>query len=239
MNQLTRGQLVLYAAVGIAVLLVGARWMSAGSGSSAQAQGVRFSSSSGGSSSTGVSVAGAAGEDVVVDVTGAVRDAGVYRLPAGSRVDDAVKRAGGATAAADVEHINLAAKLTDGQQVAVPEQAAAAPDPGTRAPVAPIRRAQPMLRSACPRQPSKSSTPSTASGRSRHRTSSTSATSTVASARSTTWTRSRASGRPPWRLSAHDCSLEAGPPNGRPGGGRGGVGGRSLLAPRAFSRPWP
>ena len=71
----------------------------------------------------------------MVDVTGAVRDVGVYRLPAGSRVDDAVKRAGGATPGADVEHINLAAKLTDGQQVAVPTRVSAsatadAADPG-------------------------------------------------------------------------------------------------------------
>ena len=45
---------------------------------------------------------------------------GVYRLPAGSRVNDAVQRAGGATAAGDVEQINLAARLADGQQVVVP-----------------------------------------------------------------------------------------------------------------------
>ena len=41
------------------------------------------------------------GEDVVVDVTGRGADAGVYRLPAGSRVNDAVQRAGGATARAE------------------------------------------------------------------------------------------------------------------------------------------
>jgi competence protein ComEA len=61
---------------------------------------------------------------VVVDVAGAVGRPGVYRLPAGSRVNDALQRAGGATAKAEVESINLAARLTDGQQVVVPEKAA-------------------------------------------------------------------------------------------------------------------
>jgi len=135
-DRLTRSQIVLYAAAGIALLLVGARWMSAPADGSAQAQGVQFSSPAASSGSQGgVSSGAIGGEDVVVDVTGAVSDAGVYRLPAGSRVDDALKRAGGATAGADVEHINLAARLTDGQQVAVPKRvsvpAAAAPSPGS------------------------------------------------------------------------------------------------------------
>jgi competence protein ComEA len=63
------------------------------------------------------------GEDVVVDVTGAVSKPGVYRLPGGSRVTDAVQRAGGATAAGDVEQINLAARLADGQQIVIPARA--------------------------------------------------------------------------------------------------------------------
>jgi competence protein ComEA len=61
------------------------------------------------------------GGDVVVDVTGAVRKPGVYRLPGGSRVNDAVKRAGGATGQAELDSLNLAARLADGQQVVVPE----------------------------------------------------------------------------------------------------------------------
>jgi competence protein ComEA len=63
------------------------------------------------------------GEDVVIDVTGAVAQPGVYRLPAGSRVNDAVQRAGGATGTGDVEQINLAARLADGQQVVIPARA--------------------------------------------------------------------------------------------------------------------
>ncbi len=84
-----------------------------------------FSSSSDSSGSAGASfgVDPQGGEDVVVDVTGAVGRPGVYRLPAGSRVNDAVQRAGGATARAEVEGINLAARLGDGQQVVVPAKA--------------------------------------------------------------------------------------------------------------------
>jgi competence protein ComEA len=63
----------------------------------------------------------------VVDVAGAVNDPGVYRLPAGSRVNDAVQRAGGATVRAEVDSINLAARLTDGQQVVVPEKVKGSP----------------------------------------------------------------------------------------------------------------
>jgi competence protein ComEA len=63
---------------------------------------------------------------VVVDVAGAVRRPGVYRLPARSRVVDAVHRAGGARRGADLSALNLAAKLEDGRQVVVPQR----PPPG-------------------------------------------------------------------------------------------------------------
>jgi len=56
---------------------------------------------------------------VVVDVVGAVRRPGVYRLPSGSRVETAVARAGGLTAHADLAAVNLAAPLADGEQVVV------------------------------------------------------------------------------------------------------------------------
>ena len=61
---------------------------------------------------------------VIVDVTGAVRRPGLYRLPDGSRVADALERAGGATRKAFLEAVNLAAPLADGQQVLVPRKAA-------------------------------------------------------------------------------------------------------------------
>lgn len=59
-------------------------------------------------------------QEVVVDVTGAVVAPTVARLPAGSRVDDAVLAAGGYAEDADLSAINRAALLVDGQKVHVP-----------------------------------------------------------------------------------------------------------------------
>jgi competence protein ComEA len=63
---------------------------------------------------------------VVVDVVGAVRRPGLYRLEQGSRIADAVARAGGATGKADLAQVNLAAPLADGEQVVVPKRGGAA-----------------------------------------------------------------------------------------------------------------
>jgi competence protein ComEA len=70
-----------------------------------------------------------AAPDVVVDVAGKVHHPGVYRLPVGSRVDDAVRAAGGALPGVGVNGLNLAARVVDGQQIPV-GIAAAAPLPG-------------------------------------------------------------------------------------------------------------
>lgn len=56
---------------------------------------------------------------IVVHVAGAVRKPGVFELPLGSRVADALARAGGALGRADLDGLNLAALLVDGQQVLV------------------------------------------------------------------------------------------------------------------------
>jgi competence protein ComEA len=63
---------------------------------------------------------------LVVDVDGEVRRPGLLRVPAGSRAGDAVRRAGGMTSGADAAAVNLAAPLSDGQQVVVPRRGAAA-----------------------------------------------------------------------------------------------------------------
>ncbi len=57
---------------------------------------------------------------VVVHVVGAVRQPGLYRLEDGSRVDDAIRRAGGPRPKAALELVNLASPVADGQQVVVP-----------------------------------------------------------------------------------------------------------------------
>lgn len=56
---------------------------------------------------------------VVVHVAGAVRSPGVYALPVGSRVTDAIGAAGGALRRADLDALNLAAPLSDGQKIEV------------------------------------------------------------------------------------------------------------------------
>jgi len=63
---------------------------------------------------------GATAVALVVHAAGAVSQPGVHRLPAGSRVADLLAVAGGPTAEADVDRLNLAAPLTDGERVYVP-----------------------------------------------------------------------------------------------------------------------
>ena len=133
MPELSRSQLVVYAAVAIALLLVGARAIRADGGSGAAEAGV--AAASGGGHDFSVE---SGGGDIVVDVAGAVSRPGVYRMPAGARVVDAVNRAGGAASGAVLEAINRAARLSDGQQVVVPSAEAAAATGGEVAASGPI-----------------------------------------------------------------------------------------------------
>lgn len=59
---------------------------------------------------------------VTVHAAGAVAQPGVYRLPPGARVADLIQAAGGATADAEVDALNLAALLDDGRRVYVPHR---------------------------------------------------------------------------------------------------------------------
>ena len=127
--ELSRTQMVVYGAIAVALLLVGAQAIRGEDGGSSSGEGTTWSeygsggedTGSGGEGSGEFELSGQAG-DVVVDVTGAVERQGVYRLPAGSRVNDAIQRAGGAAPKAELEAVNLAARLADGQQVVVPER---------------------------------------------------------------------------------------------------------------------
>ena len=122
MSGLSRSQLVVYAAIAVAVLLVGVRWVRAGGPQAAAADGAGADASARAAAAAFTLERG--GDDgLVVHVAGAVRRPDVYRFPAGSRVTDAIDRAGGPGAGAALDAINLAAPLADGQQVVVPSSA--------------------------------------------------------------------------------------------------------------------
>ena len=61
-------------------------------------------------------------QTVTVHVAGQVANPGVYAVPAGGRVADAVVAAGGTSPEADVEQLNLAARVADGERVFVPKE---------------------------------------------------------------------------------------------------------------------
>jgi competence protein ComEA len=144
MPELSRSQILVYGAVAVALLLVGARAIRAEGGESAPP-----AAAAAGPVADEFSLKAGGGPDVVVDVAGAVRRPGVYRLPAGARVVDAIDRAGGPAGDALLAGINRAARLADGQQVMVPERGpgGAAVAPGLTAEDGPI-----SLGSASPEQ---------------------------------------------------------------------------------------
>jgi competence protein ComEA len=129
--QLSRRQIIAYVAVAAVVAAIGVRYLvlpkSAGptaAGAVVLAPVASPSPPSAGAASSGA--AASAAPDVVVYVCGAVRSPGVVRLRAGSRVTDALEVAGGPTAKAELAAVNLAAPVTDGEQIVVPERGAAA-----------------------------------------------------------------------------------------------------------------
>ncbi len=126
MSEIDRPRVALYVVLAVAVCLLGARYLLAQASPPAPAGGAGAAVGERASDRDGaVRVRRAGGGRVTVHVAGAVRRPGVYRLPAGARVDAALRRAGGARGGADLAALNLAAKLEDGRQVLVPERAAA------------------------------------------------------------------------------------------------------------------
>src|SRR3954468_9973930 len=115
MPDLRRSNALLYVLAGVLVVVAGGRWVRAADTSSARADRPPAARPD-----AGVRVESAGGGEAVVHVAGEVRSPGVYRLGAGTRVQEAVRRAGGPTRHADLDAINLAAKVEDGRQVIVP-----------------------------------------------------------------------------------------------------------------------
>jgi competence protein ComEA len=135
MPVLSPRQIALYLAAAAIVLLVGWKYQ-AGSGSSSSYYSASMPAGS------PMPAADPGPTVLVVDVSGAVRHPGVYRLAAGARVLDAVRRAG-PRRRADLAAVNLAARLTDGEQVSIPVRgahpAAGPSDPAAAAtPAAPV-----------------------------------------------------------------------------------------------------
>jgi competence protein ComEA len=110
MPALTRPQLAAYAVAAVVVVVLGMRFMQgqARGGSGAAAGGAQVARAP-----ASVKIERPASTAALVHVAGAVRHPGVYRLHDGDRVKDAVERAGGARTGADVNAINLAAKVAD------------------------------------------------------------------------------------------------------------------------------
>jgi competence protein ComEA len=120
--QITRSRALLGAGLLIAALFVGGRFF-VGSGTAT----VERSPPAAGE------IEAAPPARLVVHVVGAVRRPGLYRLDHGSRIADAVRRAGGATRRADLSLVNLAAQVSDGTQVVVPARVAVKDGPAGEA----------------------------------------------------------------------------------------------------------
>ena len=148
-GQLTRQRALIGAGVLLAALAAGGKLL-LGSGAASppvRVAGPQAGVAAGGAAAAGGAVSAAAGlaaaaagpapaaaptgPGLVIHVVGAVRRPGLYRLAEGARAADAVSRAGGPTTNANLEAIDLAAPIADGQQVAVPrrDDAGASPAP--------------------------------------------------------------------------------------------------------------
>src|SRR5437764_7328786 len=124
LEDIDKGKLVTYAAVGLLVLAIALRLHAHGGGGGAPPATVSLAPTGG--TRVAASSPVATGRELWVDVAGAVRRPGLYKVPAGSRLAAAVERAGGVSRRGDEAGVNLAAPLHDGEQVIVPARGAAA-----------------------------------------------------------------------------------------------------------------
>ena len=117
MPTIPRGRALAYLALVAGLLALGGRLFLGGGNAALEAAPVATRAGAAAASNAAET---AEPEGVVGRVAGAVRRPGLYRLPEGSRVADAVREAGGASRRAAIGLVNLAAPLVDGQQVLVP-----------------------------------------------------------------------------------------------------------------------
>jgi competence protein ComEA len=125
---ISRRQAYVYVGLALVVAALGARYLFSSHGAApAGGQAVAGLSSYASSASASPSTyATPTPQELVVYVCGAVNRPGVYHLAPGARIADLLSAAGGAAAKAELQAVNLAAKLVDGQQVVVPVRGAMA-----------------------------------------------------------------------------------------------------------------
>ena len=147
MPAVSRPQLVAYALAALLVLALGVRFMQGQARSAAVATpaGASAGATAAGTASAPVRIEPKPAAVALVHVAGAVRTPGVYRLREGERIQDAIRRAGGTRPGADLNAINLAAKVADGQQVVVPRRGAAGAAAAAVGAAAPGGPAQPPV----------------------------------------------------------------------------------------------
>ena len=122
---IARRQAYIYVGLALVVAVLGARYLFSSHGA-APAGGQTLSGlSSYAPSASATPSPDSSPQELVVYVCGAVRRPGVYHLAPGARIADLLAAAGGAGVKAELQAVNLAARLADGQQVVVPVRGAA------------------------------------------------------------------------------------------------------------------
>ena len=113
-----------FVAVAVLALVAGLLWYRAGlrQGEDLVPDVVPAAAAAASASDTSVTTGPGTKPAALVHVAGAVATPGLYHLPADARVADAITAAGGPAPAAEVDRLNLAAKVADGQRIAVPRR---------------------------------------------------------------------------------------------------------------------
>src|SRR5690349_22355684 len=125
LDDIDKSKLVAWAAFGLLALALFLRLHAHGGGGAGAGAGTVSLAPSARPAAAAAAPSASPGRELWVDVAGAVRRPGLYKVPAGSRLAVAVERAGGVSPRGDEAGVNLAAELHDGQQIIVPRRGAA------------------------------------------------------------------------------------------------------------------
>jgi len=124
LDDFDKGKLVAWAAFGLLALALFLRLHAHGGGGAGASATTVSLAPAARPAAAAAAPAGSSGRELWVDVAGAVRRPGLYKVPAGSRLAVAVERAGGVSSHGDETGVNLASQLHDGQQIIVPRRGA-------------------------------------------------------------------------------------------------------------------